>query len=223
MAQQPHILIAQPGLQSFDGLLSMVGFREMFRVSRVADGADAMRLIAQKRPDAAFLDVLLPGVAAADVAEYAASHSVPTVFLARKGADLSRLKSVGFPLLAEPVDEHAFIATVQALLAESAANLAQMRAGVERLRLTQRNLSSAIEQSRAILDKLRRDKTQPLHRDRARLDDWDVVRAAQGMIEQHGDKAAATADARSENAVDLNAVRCWRTIAETIRALQGRA
>ena len=49
------------------------------------------------------------------------------------------------------------------------------------------------------------------------LDEWDVVRAAQHMVEVHGRKAVATAVHRAETARDLDLARRWRAIAAAIR------
>ena len=51
------------------------------------------------------------------------------------------------------------------------------------------------------------------------LDEWDVVRAAQHMVEVHGRDAAATAAHRAETARDLDLVRRWRAIAAAIREI----
>jgi hypothetical protein len=55
------------------------------------------------------------------------------------------------------------------------------------------------------------------------LEDWDVVRAAQHMIEVHGLQAAATAELRAASARELALVRQWRAIAEAIRAINRSA
>ena len=52
------------------------------------------------------------------------------------------------------------------------------------------------------------------------LDEWDVVRAAQHMVEVHGKQAAATAERRAETATDINLVRRWRAIATAIRDIE---
>jgi hypothetical protein len=52
------------------------------------------------------------------------------------------------------------------------------------------------------------------------LDQWDVVRAAQHMVEVHGKQAAATAEHRAEGARDINLVRRWRVIAAAIREIE---
>jgi hypothetical protein len=50
--------------------------------------------------------------------------------------------------------------------------------------------------------------------------DWDVVRAAQHMMELHGARAAGVADERAERASNLASVRQWHAIAVTIRRLE---
>ena len=56
--------------------------------------------------------------------------------------------------------------------------------------------------------------------------DSDILRAARGMIEQHGQRAVSQAEARAAELMrhsprDAGAV--WRRIAEAIRAIQGSA
>lgn len=55
------------------------------------------------------------------------------------------------------------------------------------------------------------------------LDEWDVVRAAQHMVEVHGRQAVATAEHRAETADDINLVRRWRAIAAAIREITASA
>jgi hypothetical protein len=50
--------------------------------------------------------------------------------------------------------------------------------------------------------------------------DWDVVRAAQHMMEVHGTRAAGVADERAGRASDLVAVKQWHAIAVAIRRLE---
>jgi hypothetical protein len=52
------------------------------------------------------------------------------------------------------------------------------------------------------------------------LDEWDLVRAAQHMIEQYGGRAAETAERRADASRELQFVKRWQAIAETIRILQ---
>lgn len=52
------------------------------------------------------------------------------------------------------------------------------------------------------------------------LDEWDVVRAAQHMIEVHGKQAIEIAQKRSEASVDVELMKRWRAIAATIREMQ---
>jgi hypothetical protein len=52
--------------------------------------------------------------------------------------------------------------------------------------------------------------------------DWDVVRAAQHMMEVHGARAAGVANERAERATDLVAVKQWYAIAVAIRTLEER-
>ncbi|HUK59353.1 MAG TPA: hypothetical protein VLV50_08995 [Stellaceae bacterium] len=53
------------------------------------------------------------------------------------------------------------------------------------------------------------------------LDDWEVVRAAQHMIEIHGGGAAEKAEQRSAAALELQYVKRWKAIADVIRMLNG--
>jgi hypothetical protein len=55
------------------------------------------------------------------------------------------------------------------------------------------------------------------------LDEWDVVRAAQHMVEVHGKHAVATAEQRAEAADAIDLVRRWRAIAAAIRDIDGQS
>lgn len=52
--------------------------------------------------------------------------------------------------------------------------------------------------------------------------DWDVVRAAQHMMEVHGARASGVANERAERATDLVAVKQWYAIAVAVRTLEER-
>jgi hypothetical protein len=52
------------------------------------------------------------------------------------------------------------------------------------------------------------------------LDDWDVVRAAQHMIESYSDRAASVATERADNAGGLPHMKRWLAIAAAISKLQ---
>jgi hypothetical protein len=52
-----------------------------------------------------------------------------------------------------------------------------------------------------------------------RSDDWELVRAAQHMIETHGPRSAEIAAARAERAQEGEVKRRWQKIAYTIRGL----
>ena len=55
------------------------------------------------------------------------------------------------------------------------------------------------------------------------LDEWDVVRAAQHMLEVHGKEAFLTAEQRAEAANDIQFEKRWRAIAAAIRKIEDRS
>jgi hypothetical protein len=54
------------------------------------------------------------------------------------------------------------------------------------------------------------------------LDDWDVVRAAQHMIELHAGRAAAVAKERASHSDGIPQVKRWQAIASAIKELEER-
>jgi hypothetical protein len=105
---------------------------------------------------------------------------------------------------------------------------------IERLEMI-RDSNWAVARSRRLLRRLAEmrdwDQAPPraLHYDRpgARkhrpkptlLDDWDVVRAAQHMIEVHGPQATVVAERRAEMSDDVTLMRRWRAIGSAVSAL----
>lgn len=53
-------------------------------------------------------------------------------------------------------------------------------------------------------------------------DDWDMVRAAQHMLEVHGKQAFSIAEQRASTTNELVFVKRWHAIAATIREIEER-
>ena len=83
-----HVLVVEDEASFADALT--VGLeREGFRVTTVADGAEALRRFAQTAPDLVLLDVMLPGVSGLDVCrEIRSQSSVPIIMVTAKGEEL---------------------------------------------------------------------------------------------------------------------------------------
>ena len=73
------------------------------------------------------------------------------------------------------------------------------------------------------MERLRRSGVSPrAARKPSLLDEWNVVRAAEHMIETHGGDAARIAEERAEASRELHAEKRWRAIAHAIREIGPR-
>jgi two-component system, OmpR family, response regulator RegX3 len=83
-----HVLVVEDEVSFADALT--VGLeREGFRVTTVADGAEALRRFEREAPDLVLLDVMLPGVSGLDVCREIRSQSaVPIIMVTAKGEEL---------------------------------------------------------------------------------------------------------------------------------------
>jgi two-component system response regulator RegX3 len=83
-----HVLVVEDEASFADALT--VGLeREGFRVTTVADGAQALRSFEHTDPDLVLLDLMLPGVSGLDVCrEIRARSSVPIIMVTAKGEEL---------------------------------------------------------------------------------------------------------------------------------------
>jgi DNA-binding response OmpR family regulator len=187
--------------------------------------------LVQHPPDGALIDLLLPGMPAVDVAHYAAARGVPALLVARREADAARLEAARCPYIAEPFDERSLIAATRALIAGAHENVRRLGASLERLRANQSEfavararLDETVQRTRVLhkvanerVERLMRSGVSPMAaRKPTLLDDWDVMRAAQHMIESHGVRAADTARIRAEQTRELAVAKRWHAIADAV-------
>jgi succinate dehydrogenase/fumarate reductase flavoprotein subunit len=118
------------------------------------------------------------------------------------------------------------IEATQRLIERSADNLKQLRAALARVKSSYVGLGAVLDSAKKTMLIVQEDRERCAEmeaRQRARrssiLDDWDLVRAAQHMIEVHDKRAEAMAEQRAANARDLGIEKRWRQIAATIRAI----
>jgi hypothetical protein len=217
-----RILVADAGRPPAARTIAVTDPPEAFRIIGTPNGEAAIEAIVRDQPHGAFVSLFLPDVSGIVVARCAATYGVPTIILAERDGDIGRLREAGCPILARPRDERQFLAAARSLVTATAENLERLRAGLRRLERNRDELAATLARSRAIHERVSRDYAGRLGRKSTLFDDWDVVRAAQHMIEAHGRNAARIAYRRADEATEIQVVQRWRAIAQAISKIDHR-
>ena len=119
MTHRPLILVAEdnPDLRA---VLGMLLEHHGFRVSRAANGEEAVAEVGRATPDLILMDLMMPkmdGYTAAAALKHNGGQDIPIVAVTARAADRSELLNRGFcELLRKPVPAKELLATVRRLL-----------------------------------------------------------------------------------------------------------
>lgn len=102
-----------------------------------SSAAEAMAAVERRRPDAAIIDVTVPRISGLALARQIIDLGVPALVISGVPTYLERLTEVGCPFLAKPFRVEGLMAVLKPLLENGEAQLAPLRAGLDRLAATQ--------------------------------------------------------------------------------------
>ena len=122
------IVIAEDEPFIVEGLTFLLE-REGYRVRAVADGDQALRAVAARRPDLVILDAMMPGIDGFDVLKrirsMPARETIPVLVLTAKGqaGDRERMMALGADaFVTKPFANKALMEEIKALLARGPAD-----------------------------------------------------------------------------------------------------
>lgn len=118
-----HILIVDDQSDICDVLKAGLETAPEFYVSCCNDGANAVAILDEHRPDFAVVDVLIPGVAGVDVAKTAIARNVPVLFMTGDPEAARDFMSAAIPCILKPFRLAELVEQVRLQLQDSAANL----------------------------------------------------------------------------------------------------
>jgi two-component system, OmpR family, response regulator len=107
-------------------------------------GAAGAALLAGKRFDLAFIDIVLPDVSGFALAEIASNENTPVLLTTGHPDALVRLKELDLPYLPKPFDLARLRTEAAGVIAESRANVQRVKAGLAQLRESRRLSEEAL-------------------------------------------------------------------------------
>jgi DNA-binding response OmpR family regulator len=103
-------------------------------VSCATSGLAAADMLRQTRFSLALIDLLLPEISGFDLAQIAVAEETPVLLMAGHPESVLQLTELGLPHLAKPFDIDHLSDLASAIIANSARNITQVKAGLERLK-----------------------------------------------------------------------------------------
>lgn len=122
-----------------------------YRVTSASSGTEALGVMARDRPDAAIIDVLMPGMSGIDLAEHALGTGVPVLLMSGSFETAAELERIGCQVLPKPFRIAQLLAETKALLATAEDRRAELVAQLHRLKANISGLAEATASAKATL------------------------------------------------------------------------
>lgn len=146
-----HLLVVDNDPAISEILKEVLESEPIYRVTSASSGLQALETMARDRPDAAIIDVLMPGMSGIELAERMLGTGVPVLLMSGNFETTAELERIGCPVLPKPFRIVQLLAETKALLATAEDRRAELVAQLRQLKANVSELAEAIAAAKATL------------------------------------------------------------------------